>query len=51
MAFDLPIDRLEGKWKLSQNKTETDRRGAIEGLETEGGPAGCDVAREMRREM
>jgi len=51
VAFDLPIDRLEGKWKLSQNKTETDRRGAIEGLETEGGPAGCDVAREMRREM
>lgn len=51
VAFDLPIDRLEGKWKLSQNKNDADRRGAIAGLEAEGGLAGCDVAKEMRRTL
>lgn len=49
VAFDLPIDRIEGKWKLSQNKSEEDRAGAIAGLEREGGTAGCEVAQEMRK--
>jgi transcriptional regulator len=30
----LPIDRLEGKWKLSQNRTGADREGVLAGLET-----------------
>lgn len=29
----LPIDRLEGKWKLSQNRTGADREGVLAGLE------------------
>ncbi len=49
VAFDLPIDRIEGKWKLSQNKSPADRRGAIDGLEAEGGTPGCEVAEEMRK--
>ena len=28
----LPIERLEGKWKLSQNRPEADRAGVIAGL-------------------
>lgn len=48
VAFDLPIDRIEGKWKLSQNKSEADRRGIIRGLEAEGGEASSDLARVMR---
>ena len=28
----MPIQRLLGKWKLSQNKTERARNGVIEGL-------------------
>jgi transcriptional regulator len=33
VAFDMPIERIEGKWKLSQNRTEADRRGVIAQLE------------------
>lgn len=51
VPFDLEIDRLEGKWKLSQNKSEADRLGAIDGLENEGGASGCDVAKEMRKTL
>jgi transcriptional regulator len=32
VGLELPIRRLEGKWKVSQNRTEQDRRGVIEGL-------------------
>ncbi|HKD48084.1 MAG TPA: FMN-binding negative transcriptional regulator, partial [Rhizomicrobium sp.] len=32
MGFTLTIDRLEGQWKLSQNKTESDRDGVKAGL-------------------
>lgn len=32
VGFELVVTRLEGKWKLSQNKTPADRTGAIEGL-------------------
>jgi len=28
----LPIERLEGKWKLSQNRSAADRRGVREAL-------------------
>ena len=33
VGIELAIDRLEGKWKLSQNRSETDRRGVAEGLD------------------
>jgi len=32
VGFEIPIRRLEGKWKMSQNRNEADRLGAIEGL-------------------
>jgi transcriptional regulator len=32
VAFEMPITRLEGKFKLSQNRPEADRSGAIEAL-------------------
>jgi len=32
VGFELPIIRLEGKWKMSQNQTEENRSGVIEGL-------------------
>src|SRR5690349_16413472 len=32
VAFELPIGRIEGKFKLSQNKTQGDRTGAIAAL-------------------
>ncbi len=33
VGLELPIRRLEGKWKVSQNRTESDRKGVIAGLE------------------
>jgi hypothetical protein len=38
----LPIQRLEGQWKLSQNRSEADREGVREGLTTS--PAATDRA-------
>ena len=36
VGFALPIARLEGKWKMSQNRPAEDRAGVIAGLEAEG---------------
>ena len=47
VAFELPIERLEGKRKLSQNKTAEDRAGVVAALRAAGEPAGLAVAREM----
>ncbi|MDW5264880.1 MULTISPECIES: FMN-binding negative transcriptional regulator [Acidobacteriaceae] len=33
VGLELPIERIEGKWKASQNRSERDRAGIIEGLE------------------
>lgn len=32
IGLELPIRRLEGKWKVSQNRTEREKQGVIEGL-------------------
>ena len=44
VGFELPVARLEGKWKMSQNRPAQDRAGTIEGLRREGGPAEAAVA-------
>ena len=47
VAFELPIERLEGKRKLSQNKSPADRTGIIDGLRAEGDVASHAVADAM----
>jgi len=37
VAFEIPVARLEGKFKLNQNHPEGNRRGAIRGLRAEAG--------------
>jgi transcriptional regulator len=37
IGLEIPIERIEGKWKVSQNRTEADRAGVIAGLREEGG--------------
>ncbi len=34
VGIEIPVDRLVGKWKISQNRTEADRQGVLAGLET-----------------
>ena len=41
VGFTIPIARLEGKWKMSQNRPAEDRAGVVAGLNEEGRP---DVA-------
>jgi transcriptional regulator len=50
VAFEIPVTRLEGKFKLSQNRTKADLAGAIAALEQAGDPASVRLAAAMRRE-
>ena len=36
VGFALPISRLEGKWKMSQNRPAEDRAGVVAGLQSDG---------------
>jgi transcriptional regulator len=38
VGIEIPIARIEGKWKVSQNRPEADRAGVFHGLQAEGGP-------------
>jgi len=37
VGFVMPIARLEGTWKMSQNRPAQDRAGVVAGLRAEGG--------------
>ncbi len=47
VAFELPVARIEGKFKLSQNRPVQDRRGVIAGLRETGDPADAALAELM----
>jgi transcriptional regulator len=50
VGIDMRITRLEGKWKVSQNRPAEDRNGVIEGLAGKGDPmsmAMADLVRKM----
>jgi transcriptional regulator len=36
IGVEIPILRIEGKWKVSQNRSENDRTGVVKGLTGEG---------------
>jgi transcriptional regulator len=39
IGVEIPIDRSEGKWKVSQNRPERDRAGVVEGFREQGSMA------------
>jgi transcriptional regulator len=43
VGIEIPISRIEGKWKMSQNRPEADRIGVVEGYR-EQGPAARAIA-------
>lgn len=43
IAFELPITRLQGKWKMSQNRPMADRAGVIAGLRADGNEAAATI--------
>jgi transcriptional regulator len=51
VAFEMPIERLEGKFKLGQNRKRDDQVGAIEGLEAAGDPESLALARFAREQL
>jgi transcriptional regulator len=49
VGFEIPIARLEGKLKLSQNRSPADREGAVAGLVREGDAQSVAMAELMSR--
>ncbi|HEY7608128.1 MAG TPA: FMN-binding negative transcriptional regulator [Alphaproteobacteria bacterium] len=47
VGVELPLTRLEGKWKLSQNRPATDQAGTVAGLEAKGDADSREVAAAM----
>ena len=48
VGIEIPIARIEGKWKASQNRPPADRKGVAVGLEEEGGEAALAMAELVR---
>jgi len=48
VGFALPIRRLEGKWKLSQNRSTADQAGVRAGLATSANPRDHELAAQMK---
>jgi transcriptional regulator len=48
VGFEIAITRLEGKFKMSQNRDAADRAGVVAGLEASGRPDDAALARAMR---
>jgi transcriptional regulator len=48
VGVEMPIRRFEGKWKLSQNRTDADVASTIEGLDARADPDATAVADAMR---
>jgi len=51
VGIEIPIARLAGKWKASQNRLPRDRSGAAEGLAREGGESAAAMADLVRRTL
>jgi transcriptional regulator len=51
VGFEIPIDRLEGKFKLNQNRSRADQEGVVRALEASADPSEREVARMMRENL
>jgi transcriptional regulator len=38
VGIEIPIEHIEGKWKVSQNKDDADRKGVINGMRSDSDP-------------
>ena len=50
VGIEIPIARIEGKWKLSQNRPEADRAGVVAGLGSPDDPNGNAAMAELMAE-
>jgi transcriptional regulator len=49
VGVEIPIARLEGKWKMSQNRPAVDRAGVVSGLEADGNATLAAVVEDRGR--
>jgi len=49
VGIEIPIERLEGKWKVNQNRLPADRAGAEAGLRASGCPAMADLVKAANK--
>ena len=47
VAFAIEIEKIEAKYKLSQNRSKLDQSGVIEGLQTSGRSDAASIMHEM----
>lgn len=48
VGVEIHLTRIEGKWKLSQNRPPEDRAGVVAGLRAQGDPAALDMAERVQ---
>jgi len=51
VGFEIPIDRLEGKFKMNQNRSREDQQGVVAALEKSADPSERELARMMRENL
>ena len=51
VGIEVDVERVEGKAKLSQNRSEADRAGVVEGLRRESAPEAGLVAGQMAQDL
>ena len=44
VGIEIPVSRMIGKWKVSQNRSDADRAGAVAGLRSSGESGNADMA-------
>jgi transcriptional regulator len=49
VGLEIPLERVDAKWKLSQNRTGADRRKVIAALRSRGGENNTAIAEAMER--
>lgn len=49
VGIEIPIARIEGKWKVSQNRPAIDQAGVVAGLQSEGGDAAIMASAVLER--
>ena len=49
VGVELPVERIEGKWKTNQNRAEPDKMGVIAGLLGKGDPDSAAMASLVRQ--
>jgi transcriptional regulator len=49
VGIEIPLTRLQGKWKLSQNRLPQDRQGVVDGLAARGGEADRAMLDAMKK--